>query len=296
MPFFRRRRNNGARKAPAAITRKPRKGSHKHPDRGLKLSRAMSALVVKENNKYKETKSGSVNFPMAPIIPRIGGILAVDSGAAAVPASIWRLCPGIKQGDSESERIGLTLQPVSLRVHGFITFPVDAANTGADAVNSALMNIRFYILSSKKVKNYTSLGAIGGDPANPTFSGFQNMSNRLLQLNGQVGQYSGKLEEDQLWSTNHKEVTVHKMRNYQIKRLNCFANTSGYQRPVKIPFSFNVPVPRQLLYNTDIKATPQQYAPMLVVGNCYENNAAPSGALAVYPQIIVTSTLKFKDA
>lgn len=295
MPFFRVRRVRKRRaSAPAAITRKPPKGSRKNPDKGLKLSRAMSALVVKETNKYRETKSATIQFPMCPIQMRVDGTLAVGSSGTPIPASIWRICPGIKQGDAESERVGLTCQPVSLRVRGFITFPVDAANTGADAVNTSLMNFRFYILSSKKIKNYESLAL--EDSATPPLSGYTRMALKLLTVNGSPGPYSGTLDSDQLLTTNHKEVTVHKMRNYQIKRLNVFANTTGYQRPVKIPFSFSVPVPRNLLFNGDDILTPTNYAPMIVCGACYDNATAPSPTPSIQPQIIVTSELKFKDA
>lgn len=287
-------RKSWSSRVPKAMEKKAPKGQYQHPDKGLKLVPAMKALIVKEVQPKRETKSVISYYPPIPLLPNISGQNA--DPAATTASSIWRIVPSVAQGVGEAQRLGLSCEPVSLRIHGFIYLSPRAGNTTPNTDNMSGINVRFYALSSKKIKNYASLSATGADPTFPANTGYTNMAKRLLTGNGNTSTYTGALSQHESWPTNHKEVTVHHMRNYHIRRPSVFANVSGYQNPVKIPFSFNIPVPKHLDYNSDSQVTPASYAPMVCAGWCYDNNAVAPSDPALAPTMVLTAELRFKDA
>lgn len=288
--------NKGYRKAwsksvPKAMVKMQPKGKSQDPEEGLKLAPAMKALINKEVQPKRETKNITVYYPPTPIYAKITGFNA--DPATVTQASMWRLFPAVAQGIKESQRVGNTIEPVSLRVHGFVYMDPSASNsTTGPSLDSSGINVRFYVMSPKKIKNYASLSLVDASG----LTGYTLMAGRIVKQNGSAAGYSGTLSSHESFQTNHEEITVHHMRNYHIRRNLLLSNTEGYQVPVKIPFSFNVPLPSKVQWNSDAQITPVAQAPLIVAGWCYDNGTAPSVDANEAPKIVLTTELRYKDA
>lgn len=305
--------NRRPKYVPRAIVPKARRV--KKPAAGLKLSKPMKNLVLKEINKGREKKVIDLLIGTSQATPAPGeyqkfngAIRGETEPSNPGGADMWVVFPKIPQPDPTAtapsgaiERDGLVIKPKSLVISGKLWLdPMDGEINpeGADS-NFSSFTVRLFLFSSKKRNDYDALAAL-----NPgtTIDGYHDVALKLLLENGSVKTFDGSFSRAQSLRMNTDEITVHGMRNIVMTKNQLIfphqtSLPSGAQKAGYKSFSFKCPLPKHINYATNKDVTPEAFAPVLAAGYSFNNGTGPLTAFGLAgPKIYWHSRFVYTDA
>jgi len=219
----------------------------------------------------------------------------------------YRLLPNIPAGTLNGQRIGLEIQPISLKVRLALTLtaPTRLVTTSGDGdTGPEDITAHCFFLKSKKFPDFANVGSI-------------NLT-QLLQVmpnNGNFSAFTGAYWE-QHCVVNSEDFTLIKWLRIRLKR------AAGYQSYVaQIEYSgvydvqqaiftdnvpgaqtadvtVDIPLPKNLQYRQTGDLQPQDFNPFMVVG--WTKNAYPlttAGSSNTYPLAISARTyFRYRDS
>ena len=218
----------------------------------------------------------------------------------AVVSNIIPLLPPIEQSNavlgqfSEAmQRVGNRITPKSLRVDFTVSFR-------SDNVNANQLMVRLMCLSDKSIRNVPDLIASAGVPGTPTDAELFNYGN------GTYGTFNG-IPYDMKWRVNRNRYTVHSDKVFRLEKgygqLPAPTNPVPYAGSVTTispamtkSFSVNIPTPKELIYETNTKVYPSNFAPFWACGFVQPDGDGTVVYLTDYIMVNYTTHLVFEDS
>lgn len=303
--------NRRNRYVPRAIVPKTKRA--KKPAAGLKLSKPMKNLVLKEINKGREKKVIDLLIGTDQVTPAPGEYQSFNGAIRGETepsqpggADMWAVFPKIPQPDPTAtapsgaiERDGLVIKPLSLVISGKLWLdPYLGETSGELNSNFTSFTVRLFLFSSKKRNDYDALAAL-----NPgtTVNGYKDIALKLLLNNGNTNSFDGTFNRAQSLRMNTDEITVHSMRNIVMTKEQLIfpqqTSPSGNQKACFKSFSFKCPLPKNINYATNKDVTPEAFAPVLAAGYSFNNGTGPLTAFGPSgPKIYWHSRFVYTDA
>jgi len=245
------------------------------------LKRAIKAIAASE----QETKFvAEVMVPATPLPNTVN-----------TPANLYRMLPVLAQGDNDSNRIGLKVQPVSART--VFTFFFNGTSSAASWTQDKIVNLVIV-----KVKGHDSQAAIASTPGAAFLrKGDSTYVDPVYPAGGG--------EVDMLQQINHLPVntnlyTVLKHYRFRLRKGTGNQNsapsmTLGEIAPSGVPASEDLHTiiynwkPPTLKYTGNLQTFPDAHAPQFL---CWMTNADASPAAGAIVNFSAFSQMYFKDA
>lgn len=246
-----------------AIVKKPRKLKPKN----YKLTKVAKDLIAKQIDPKIENKQ--ILYHLRP---------TSFNNAVAALGDFNRVLPEFDQGLTRDDRVGSQLRLKSIHVKGWITIP---SNDMLGSADRAGICCRLMCLSSKKTPNWGTL-----------VDDIPSLYLKLLRNGSNEESYDGTIG-NHLMPTNTAVVTKHYDRSFQMNRGQIIGG-AGHQPNITKPFSFKVACKNKVLkFGAPLDTDPANFAPFIVLGFTYTNNAAPS--VQTVPLMTYTSTVTYED-
>jgi len=260
-------------------------------------------------SKWLNSKSEIKNIFDSPTNFTTGFTLTTDTlfNCSITSGDKYRLLPNVPVGTNNGQRIGLEIQPISLKVRLALTLTapsIDIDSRGDGDTGPEDITAHIFFLKSKKFPDFANVGAIS--------------LSQLLQVmpnNGTFSAFSGAYWE-QHCVVNSEDFTLIKRIQVRLKRAAGYQSyvaqvvQSGNYQPNQAIFTDNVPggqtadiavdipLPKELQYRTTTDVQPQDFNPFMVVGwtkNAYPLSSAPPSTL--FPLAISGRTyFRYRDS
>lgn len=203
------------------------------------------------------------------------------SQAITSTAELYMLLPKLEQGDDDYQRIGKTVQPVSLTTK---------VNMAVGGLGSLSIYADVYILTNKTIKDFRLCNQVltaellnNGDGTNVSYDG--TSYNSMLPVN-----------TDQFTVIKHKRVKLTKQvgdPNTQVT-----GGTAGTVSESRhfASFSISVPCPQNLTYASAALETPTNFFPFMAIGWHATDTLGQSVTNVLPLGVQAQSHFKYKDA
>lgn len=205
--------------------------------------------------------------------------LAFTSGITSTN-ELYRLIPDVQQGDDDFNRVGNTIQPLSLSVK---------VNLAATSSTSMSVYADVYFLISKTVKDYRLTNGI-------------NTAKLLNAGDGTNVPYDGTSYTAML-PVNKAEFTVIAHKRFMLQKGNLDPNAalSGSVVPASDTFSYTrsfsqkIPLPKKFQYEARAQTQPTNYFPFMCVGFVGTDTNGNTAPITARIGVQAQSHLYYKD-